>query len=234
MSKDNLRPEAIKMPIHRMKKVELVWMYKHRCKHHHTYLEHYSCYLTEHPNKQRIGFLDIEASNLDADYGIMLSYCIKDGASKKIHEGAIRFEDVQKAKAGCEDKKLCQKLIKDILKYDILVTWYGRKFDVPFIRTRSIICGVDFPSFGSLIHIDAYYFARFRLKLSSNRLENVCRQLLGKTLKTHIQAKYWRGGVRGDKKSLKYILDHNRKDVIDLEKVYYKLLDYARRSDTSI
>ncbi|KKL84703.1 hypothetical protein LCGC14_1962040, partial [marine sediment metagenome] len=64
-------------PIHRLKKKETVWLANHKCKHRHNYIEHYNCYITENPDMERIGFLDIECSNLKADYGIILSYCIK-------------------------------------------------------------------------------------------------------------------------------------------------------------
>ena len=64
------------VPLHRLKKQELVWLATHRCRHRHLYIEHYNCYLKEHPDREKIGFLDIESSNLDGDYGIMLSYWI--------------------------------------------------------------------------------------------------------------------------------------------------------------
>lgn len=60
------------------------------------------------------------------------------------------------------------------------------------------------------------------------------RALTGSTEKTHIDYRYWIGGVRGDKKSLAYILDHNEKDVIELEKIWLKLRDYVRKNNSSI
>lgn len=204
----------------------------HYCTHGHSFLEHYNCY--EPPEAERIGFLDIEASNLDADFGIILSYCIKDSVSSKIYEDTLTLKDVQQSKAGDEDKRIVAKLIEDVGQFDKIVTYYGKRFDVPYIRTRALSTGVEFPVYGTLSHIDLYFVLRHRFKLSSNRLENACRVLLNKTQKTRIENKFWRGGTRGDKKSLQYILDHNRKDVLDLEKLYYKVIDYVRRQDTSI
>jgi uncharacterized protein YprB with RNaseH-like and TPR domain len=65
-------------------------------------------------------------------------------------------------------------------------------------------------------------------------LENVCRVILKKTNKTHIENKYWLNALKGDKESLNYILEHNKFDVVDLEKVYHKLIDYASLSKPSI
>jgi uncharacterized protein YprB with RNaseH-like and TPR domain len=220
-------------PLHNLRKDELVWMGTHKCRHSHTYLEHYSCYLKEHGGPQeRIGFLDIEASNLDADFGIMLSYCILDSESKKIYHGVLRRSDFR-LRHDQTDKRIVQQCINDMMRFDRIVTFYGRKYDIPFIRTRALALGLEFPAFGSIIHTDVYYIAKYKLKLHSNSLENVSKMILGKTEKTHIESRYWLGGTRGDPKSLKYILDHNKKDVRDLEKVYLKLIDFQKLSRTS-
>lgn len=222
----------MKLPIHRLKASTVKWLLTHYCKHGHNFIEHYSCYV---PNEvPKVEFLDIETSNLDADFGIMLSYCIKEAGSEKIHEGVLTTKDILGAKAGDEDARLVKQCIEDMQKFDILVGYYSKRFDVPFIRTRAVACGLFFPAFGSIKHIDMYDKVKGKFKLSSRRLENACRVLLGKTQKTRIDAKYWRAAVRGEAKSLAYVLDHNRKDVIDLELLYDKIIDYSRWSDTSI
>lgn len=227
-------PGGAKPPIHRLKKTEIVWLANHRCKHRHTYLDHYACYLEENPDTERIGFLDIEASNLKADFGIILSYAIKDGGSDKIYEGVLTPKDIKKAKAGDEDRRVVADLIRDLGNFDRVVTYYGTGFDIPFIRTRAVSMGIDFPVFGLISHTDLYYVVRNRFNLSSKRLENACRVLLGETDKTRVDAKYWRGGVRGEQASLDYIQEHNRYDVLDLEKLYRKIIGYAKPTGPSI
>lgn len=182
----------------------------------------------------RIGFLDIETSNLAADFGIILSYCIKPSDSDTIVETVITKEQIDTAKPGQEDKYVVAKLINDMLSFDVLVTYYGTKFDIPFIRTRAVNNGLEFPPYGSILHKDLYYLVRSKFKMSSNRLENAGRVLLGKTQKTRINNTYWRGGVRGDEKSLAYILHHNQKDVLDLEKLYNKVIKYNKGVNASI
>jgi uncharacterized protein YprB with RNaseH-like and TPR domain len=220
-------------PVHKLKKDEIIWLASHRCNDHkHTYLTHYSCYLKDHPEEEeRLAFFDIEASNLDADYGIMLSWAIKPSDSKTVIGDVLTPADVKK---GYEDKRIVQSCIDALAKFNRVVTYYGTGFDLPFLRARALIVGVDFPTFGSLKHKDLYYIVKSKFKLSSRRLENACRQLLGATDKTRIDAKYWRNGVRGDKDSLKYIYDHNLHDVIDLEKLYYKVIDFSKTNNTSI
>jgi uncharacterized protein YprB with RNaseH-like and TPR domain len=118
--------------------------------------------------------------------------------------------------------------------YDELVTWYGSRFDIPFIRTRALVDRIDFPAHGTIKHTDLWFVSRGKFKLSSNRLENACRVLLGKTTKNRIDSKYWRAGTRGDKESLDYILDHNFRDVNDLQKIYRKIIAFKRPVSTSI
>jgi uncharacterized protein YprB with RNaseH-like and TPR domain len=223
----------MKVPIHRLKKDEIVKLAKNYCKaHRHSYLEHYSCYLRECPEtEERRAYFDIEASNLDADYGIMLSWAIKPSDGKKVIGDILTPADVRR---GYEDKRIVQSAIDALAKFDRVVTYYGTGFDLPFLRARALIVGVDFPTFGTLKHKDLYYTVKSKFKLSSRRLENACRQLLGATDKTRIDAKYWRNGVRGDAKALKYIYEHNTYDVLDLEKLYDKIIEFGKVNNTSI
>ena len=223
-------------PIHRMKLDEIRRAAAYRCKHGHTGIEHYDCYLrdTDQYTAPRVGFLDIETSNLDANFGIILTYAIRDQASGSILCDSINKTDIGMFSPDKSDVRLVKNLVEDIQKFDRLVTYYGKRFDIPFIRTRALIDGVDFPYFGSIKHDDVYFWAKYKLKLNSNRLDVVARTLFGDTEKNHIEYKYWVGGTRGDEESLEYILDHNVRDVNELERVYDTLVDFARRQDSSI
>ena len=120
------------------------------------------------------------------------------------------------------------------MKYDRIVTHYGRRFDIPYIRTRALMMDIPFPNFGSIVNDDTWLMARGKLKLNSNRLDVVEKALFGDTPKTRIDFKYWIAGSRGDKKALEYILDHNKKDVESLERVWLKLKDYVSKRNCSI
>ena len=218
-------------PVHRLKADEIRWLGTHYCKHGHTFLTHYACY---EGHKERIGYLDIETSNLVADFGIVLSWAIKDGSSKQIFSSVLTPKDIKKATFGSEDKRLVADCLKAMQQFDRIVTYYGSRFDVPFLRARALSTGLEFPNYGTMKHTDLYFILRGRVALSSKRLENACRVLLGETQKTRIDSKYWRAGVRGDEKSLAYILDHNLKDVLDLEKLYLKMIHFSKPTDTSI
>ena len=219
-------------PISRLKKSEIIWLSKHRCRHHHTYLEHYSCYLNENPQGIKIGFFDIETTNLKADYGLMLCYCIKVAGKNKIYQKCVTRKELQEE--NCLDRDVVEQCIKDIQKFDRLVTHYGKRFDVPFLRSRALFWSLPFPIFGSIFHDDTYYMCRNRLCISRNRLELACRHVLGKTRKTHIDQRKWILALQGNEKALKYILDHCRRDVRDLEDLYNALINFTRKQDVSI
>lgn len=217
--------------LQRLRKDDIIRLARGRCKHGHNFLEHYRC--APSTNEERIGFLDIESSGLVADFGIMLSYCIKDGSSDKIYENVLTKGDIEHFQAGDEDRRVVSSLLADLDQFDRVVTYYGSRFDIPFIRTRSESMGLWFPSFGEIKHTDLYYTIKHKFRLSSSRLEQACRVILGHTDKTKIEYKFWRGGARGDEKSLNYILDHNRMDVIDLEKLYNRVIRFSRHRSVS-
>jgi uncharacterized protein YprB with RNaseH-like and TPR domain len=210
-------------------------MSEHTCKKHgHSYIEHYKCYKDEiDTSQERIAFFDIETTNLNADYGQMISYCIKPNLSDEIIYGLISKADL-KAAPGEADKRIVKKCIKDLENFDKVVTFYGARFDIPFLRTRARVNGIDFPGYGGLEHKDLWFTVRGKFKLSSNRLENACRVLLGQTNKTRIEPRYWHGALIGDKESLDFVLEHNKYDVIDLENLYNAVIGYARPQAASI
>ena len=217
-------------PVHRMKKVDIVRLSRWRCKHGETGLSHYNCYITENPDLERVCFLDLECSNLSADFGIILSYAIADEKSDTIYSRIITKRELQT----CLDKKIVENCLKDLKNFDRVVTYYGSNFDIPFLRTRAVALGIPFFEFGELIHNDLYYTIRNRFKLSRNRLDNACMSLLGNTEKTRITAEYWIKALMGDPQSLAYILDHNIKDVQELKRLYQKVLTYRKKTDTSL
>lgn len=213
-----------------MKKEDLAVLFTQYCKHGHLYAEHPACYLAEYESKLKIGFLDIETSNLKADFGIMLSYCIKEAENKKILGRSI---DKKELDNGTLDKDLVKECIDDIGKFNLIITYYGTRFDIPFIRSRALYWDTYFPKFGSHNHKDVYYMVRNKLCIHRNRMEDAAR-LLGIEGKNHIDGYYWITALTGNPKALNYILDHNKRDVEVLEKVYYKMKDFQKDVSKSI
>lgn len=213
-----------------LKKDQLQKYLTGRCRHRHLYSEHPACFVAEQGLESKVGYLDIETSNLKANYGIMLSYAIKVKDKKEVLHGVIKKEELMD---GTLDKRLVQDCINDLFTFDKVITYYGTRFDLPFIRSRALYWGLDFPLFGEVKHKDCYYIVKSKLQLHRNRLETAC-DLLGIKGKTHIEPTYWIKALTGDKKSLDYILEHNIADTEILEKLHKRLIVYVKDTNRSV
>jgi uncharacterized protein YprB with RNaseH-like and TPR domain len=187
--------------------------------------------MSEQHKPEKIGFLDIEASDLKANYGMMFSYCIKVAGEKKIYEDHMRPKDFRSKTL---DKRLVKHCIEDMKRFDRIVGYYSGGFDIPFIRTRALRWRIDFPEYYQLLHTDVYNMAKHRLCLHSYRQNIVCEAILGHTEKSRLKPDVWLRAAIGDTKAMEYIVDHNRRDVRDLERVYLILKKYAKTSKASI
>lgn len=201
-----------------------------RCVHRHNGLGHPECFKKQNKLTEHVGYLDIESSNLNASFGVILSYCIGDD-NGKILKRVITPEEI---KSGVFDKYLLKDLVTDILKFDRIVTWYGAKFDIPFIRTRCLYHKIPFPVFGERMHTDAYLIAKHKLKMHSNRLGAVA-PFLGIPAKGHpLNPEVWLKALSGHKEALRFILTHNIEDIVSLRDTWHRINHYIRLTKTSL
>lgn len=213
-----------------LKKVDIIKRSHYKCQHGHTGLAHPNCYSEETGDKEKLGFLDIEASNLNANFGFILSYCIK-RENGEVIKNLITPEEIW---SGDFDKRLSEDLCGHIREFDRVLTYYGARFDIPFIRTRCIYQKVEFPLYQEVKHTDVYDIAKRKLNLHSKRLGVIC-DFFGIAAKGHpIKPEIWNKCCAGDQKSLDYVLTHNIEDVEALENLYHRIKDFARITDTSI
>ncbi|MEM4134562.1 MAG: ribonuclease H-like domain-containing protein [Candidatus Micrarchaeia archaeon] len=216
-----------------------------RCRHRHTIDEHPGCFANNNILEKdyiketgqpwytypgyKIGYLDIETSTLSADNGYILTWCIKEKGGK-VFSDCIQKEDIFNYEF---DKKVVSSLVEKLSDYKIIVTYYGTNFDIPFIRTRALKWGLEFPAYGSIYTWDLYYTVKSKLSLSRNSLDRAC-SLLGIKGKTHLDLDVWALATLGDEKALKKVLTHNRFDVIILEKLHDRLSFSRKWIKTSI
>jgi len=176
-------------------------------------------------NPDVIGYLDIEASQLNANFGWMYSWAIKTAGKAKVDYAIVTRQEILN---GVLDKRIIQELVDKIKEFTLIYTYYGSRFDIPFIRTRALEWGIEFPAYGEINHRDLYYLVRSRMKLHRNRLENAC-DLLGIKGKTHLEPKMWVLANTGNKEALQYILKHNIYDVKILEELHERLAKFEAR-----
>lgn len=217
--KRGLRPN-----FHTMLKKDLQEYMTGRCKHGHTYMSHPACYWKEKGKVPKIGFLDIETTGFEANYHFMLTWVIKTAGKKEYKYARITKKEILNHTF---DKRITQELIDTLYEYDIIMTYYGTKFDVPFMRSRALANNLEFPPYNILKHKDVYYMVRRLLKLHRNTLD-AATNFLGIKGKDHVIGDIWMKARVGDKASLDYVLEHNLKDCAILESLYDKLKIYEK------
>jgi len=201
------------------------------CKHRHNGIDHHACFDKDNHLNERVGYYDIETSNLNADFGIVLSYCILPDKNNRLLSRTITPEELRSDKF---DKNLLKQFCEDARKFDRLIGYYSAKFDAPFLRTRCIFHHLDFPIYKEINHTDAYLTAKHKLKLHSRRL-GVVAPFFGIKAKGHpLNGAIWLKCLRGDKRALDFVTTHNKEDVYSLREVWHKVEDYQRLTKTSL
>ena len=178
---------------------------------------------------------DIEASNLAADFGVVLCVGFKDVGGKKaevidildyVNEG----EGFNLIKA---ERRLLKAVSERLLESDVWLTHFGTHYDLPFVNTRLLYHGLPVlpPKFAML---DTWKISRNRLKLRNNRLITISEFLGTEDEKNAIKPEQWLRALSGHKQSMAYIVEHCRRDVEVLEEVYNRLrplvLDHPNRN----
>lgn len=237
---------AFRFNPHKLRKKDLVELMENYCKHGHTYMEHPKCYYDEAPDlsfKEKLGFLDIESSNIHAPFGFMLSWCIKDDGGK-IAGDHVKAEDFERERNSMletpvrVDENILKSLSAEMDKYDKLAVYWGknRRHDIPFIRHRCIKLNIPFPLYGTVYCVDVFDWVRNMLKqpYGGNSLWSACTEMDIPAKGTRCPRSYWSKAKTGNMKAVKVIYEHNKDDVVCLEPLYHMLEPYARKQRTSV
>ena len=213
-----------------MKNLEIKKRLLFRCIHRHDGMSHPSCYKKEN-SQERIGYFDIEASNLKANFGIILSYSLLMDTGE-LYTSVIKPSHL---KSGKLDYYVVSKLQEDLKKVDRIITFFGTRFDNPYVRTRALYHNIEFPAFGGgLKHTDLYYIIRNKFCLHSNRLENAC-SFFGIKSKGHpLTPDIWIKCLSGNRQALDYVLTHNIEDVYSTKHLWDKVFHFVNYVNKSI
>ncbi len=224
----------MRVPVRKMLKSELVWLGENMCRHNHSYLEHFSCFLAEKPDtspiSENVGIFDIETTGLKANWSHMLAWCMKEQGKDIIHEDLITSKEARDK----DDYRIIKSAVKEIEKYDRIITYYGTRFDIPYTRSRAINQGIDFPEYRDLYHTDLYYVARSKFALHSNRLATVCQYFKIEAKNHPMTPELWQRSGAGEQDALDEILTHCQEDVDSTDQVYELLLKHMLLSKRSI
>lgn len=169
---------------------------------------------------KRIGVIDIETTDLEAQHGYMLCACIKEVNQNNLNGPitTISILDSKNKHGVYDDRWVVSETIKEANKYDLLLGWYSSRFDFPFLNTRALIHRIQPPK--KDFRRDLCFNSRGSLKLKNNRLATVGEALLGQSGKDFLKWKVWVKARQGDPKAIAQIVNHCKLDVIETEKVY--------------
>jgi uncharacterized protein YprB with RNaseH-like and TPR domain len=218
-----------------MTKQEILKYSKQSCQHGHVYLEHAACLEKVVGHKERVGSLDIETSNFSASFGVVVSWCIKEHGGELYSDHLIEkdFHDPR----GWYDKRILNSCVETMKRFDRLIVYWGRdrRFDIPFLRTRAVPMGIEFPLYQESLINDAYDIVKNKFKCGRNSLHAICTHLGIESKDTPMSPDMWVKAVVGrDEESIGYILKHNQEDVISTEKLWNIISNFANTPNTSI
>lgn len=175
--------------------------------------------------KLRVGYLDIECSNLNADMGIIISWFIKVKGQNKYYSSLITKKELFDYTF---DYRVVKELLEALQHFDVLWTHWGklRRFDIPYIISRAYKNNLEkiLPLYMEKFIFDTWDIARSKLRLHSNRLDSIGNLLNIKNVKkTALNTDIWCKAAYGEEKALDYIYVHNKRDVQLLERIHSKL-----------
>lgn len=156
------------------------------------------------------GIFDLETTGLRPEFGsiiccAVLTYPTGEWWVKSIldydHEGMY------------DDGQLAEDIRDHLEEHNILVTWNGKGFDVPFLNTRLAYDGRR--KLHTHLHIDCMYYYRgwHGLKPTSSSLKSVGEYWRLPVHKQEVEKETWIKAGGGHKESIKTIVDRAKSDV---------------------
>jgi uncharacterized protein YprB with RNaseH-like and TPR domain len=158
----------------------------------------------------RIAMLDIESTSLDASYGRLVCVCFKFTDEVDVRTVRVRFYREE-----AEALKVIKKFYDEA---DIICTWNGKIFDIPYLNARLLHHGLA-PLDPSKMHKDLMYEAK-KLRFRGARLDNISKDLRTETAKYDVPAWRWVLAAEGNVNSINEIVTHCEHDVILTQEMF--------------
>jgi DNA polymerase elongation subunit (family B) len=147
------------------------------------------------------------------------------GSDKKV-DFAAEWQPMEERSDWFSYKDFLKKLHRVLDEADIIVTYNGKRFDIPTLYKEFV--QHDLPPPAPFHHIDLYQTARRQFRWASNKLDFVCQQL-GLGSKVHHKGQeLWTDVEAGCPKAQRVMEKYNRGDVILLERLYKRLLPWIK------
>ena len=160
---------------------------------------------------------DIETTGREADYHSVLCLSIKPHGKKPYSFTATTPGD---------DRALLSQAIPELENYPVWVTYYGKGFDVPFIRTRLVKHG--FEDVEKQIHFDAYWVGKSNLLTGRRSQAHLIEWLDLANKKMTISPDTWNAVIADPAKNMPIIRKRCESDCSGLEGLYDRIKYLAK------
>jgi len=141
-------------------------------------------------------------------------------SAKWLGEEEIKFASCQRT----SEKKMLKGIHKLLDEADVVVHYYGSKFDIPVLNREFVKYGYPPPS--PYRQVDLKLACARMFKFESNKLDYVSGALeLGAKVK-HAGFQLWVDCMEGKPEAWAKMEEYNRYDVVLLEKLYWRLLPW--------
>ena len=186
---------------------------------------------------KRIGYVDIEATNLKAPVGHVLTIVnhVREVfprdrivETRKYIITKKEIDDSVRRRTFDPDKRIITEFFKDIDDIDLLVGhWFHgmKRFDMPFLRGRSALMGLLnlVPPYGKVRYGDTWRVGKATVSSLGWGLDALGHIVGAPVEKTKLSGFDWWLASHGDKKAIDYVLKHNIIDCILTHKVHKSL-----------
>ena len=160
-----------------------------------------------------VAFVDIETTGLSPNHDDLTVVGIYDGKDTKTYVRGIDLDDI----------------VEELAKYELLVTFNGARFDLPFIKQK--YPQIEF----NQLHIDLMYpLRRIGLRGGLKNIEHtlgISRSDETTGIDGFEAVRLWRRYERGEKDALELLLEYNREDIVNLDTIigmtHQKFVDNA-------
>jgi len=168
-------------------------------------------------------FLDIETTSTKGDTGqITAMGIIKDNKIK------VKFADKPE-----NEKEVLEWFKGELENCDMIITWFGSGFDIPYILSRSIINGINLSKIMKIPSLDLCRFCQDNLSLAKYSLAEVAKSLSiprNNEMNWKDMLTLYIKATSGDKKARDDIMDHCKNDLQVLKKIYEELEPYLGKN----
>lgn len=167
----------------------------------------------------KIVSFDIETSHLEADFGRVLNFAWKEVGKPARLVNICDYEVFEETP--WNDKPIVMDAYRALMDADVIVSFYGKLFDEPYLNARGLYHKLELPMLPP--HVDLYFTARRVLKISSRGMGNVADQLRLSDRKLYVPHDVWVRATAGSARDIRALGERCKSDVRILEEAYLRL-----------